>query len=73
MVGIDVEKFEDIGSDLEFSQKLLREQSVFVLPGQIFRAPNFFRIVFCPPPDKLTTVLALYCLNFYYCRIVFYV
>ncbi len=32
---------------MEFSTRLLNEEFVFVLPGQCFQAPNFFRIVFC--------------------------
>eukprot|EP00397_Hematodinium_sp_SG-2012_P030181 GEMP01031945.1.p1 GENE.GEMP01031945.1~~GEMP01031945.1.p1 ORF type:complete len:408 (+),score=89.60 GEMP01031945.1:134-1357(+) len=40
-------------NDLEFSQELLREESVVVLPGQCFQIPNFFRIVITPPQDKL--------------------
>ena len=33
MVGIDLKLFPDFPSDVEFSQKLLDEQQVFVLPG----------------------------------------
>ncbi|GJQ15791.1 hypothetical protein GpartN1_g7582.t1 [Galdieria partita] len=53
MVGIQVTKFRDIESDIDFCQKLLNEESVFVLPGQCFGASNYFRIVFCAPVDKL--------------------
>lgn len=35
MVGIEIEKFKDITSDEEFSQKLLAEESVLCLPGQV--------------------------------------
>ena len=58
MIGIDVDRFDGVADDIEFSQKLLREQSVFVLPGQCFRAPNFFRIVFCATPAMLTEAAA---------------
>lgn len=34
-IGLDIDRFKDISDDLDFSQKLLREQSVFVLPGQV--------------------------------------
>jgi tyrosine aminotransferase len=55
MVEIDIEKFksEEIYDDVTFSKILLREESVFVLPGQCFRMHNFFRIVICPPVPKL--------------------
>ena len=36
-----------------FAQQLLEEESVFVLPGQCFGTPNYFRIVTCPPVAKL--------------------
>ena len=39
--------------DAEFTHKLLEEESVFVLPGSCFGMENFFRIVLCPPGDKL--------------------
>jgi tyrosine aminotransferase len=44
MIGIDIERFEGIENDSEFSQKLLDEEHVFVLPGQCFKMPNFVRI-----------------------------
>ncbi|KYQ96801.1 tyrosine transaminase [Tieghemostelium lacteum] len=53
MVGIDTKKFKDIDNDVTFMGKLLEEESVFVLPGTVFGLPNFFRIVFCAPEDKL--------------------
>ncbi|SAL96462.1 hypothetical protein [Absidia glauca] len=53
MVGIDVAKFKDIASDVEFSQKLLAEESVLCLPGECFTYPNFIRIVITPTVDRL--------------------
>jgi tyrosine aminotransferase len=35
------------------TQQLLDEESVFVLPGQCFGMPNFFRIVFAAPREVL--------------------
>jgi tyrosine aminotransferase len=35
MIGIDLDKFKDISSDLEFAQKLMREQSVFCFPATV--------------------------------------
>ena len=34
-VGIDVNKLDNIIDDVDFSQRLLQEQSVVVLPGQV--------------------------------------
>jgi aspartate/methionine/tyrosine aminotransferase len=42
-----------IDSDISFSRLLLQEESVFVLPGQCFQYPNFFRVVITPPLEKL--------------------
>eukprot|EP00762_Andalucia_godoyi_P006539 ANDGO_04985.mRNA.1 Tyrosine aminotransferase len=53
MVGIDTEYFADIADDVDFSRKLITEESVMVLPGQCFGITNFFRVVICPPIDKL--------------------
>jgi tyrosine aminotransferase len=52
-VVIDFSKFKDIADDLEFSQKLLQEELVVVLPGRIFKGENCIRLVICPPIDKL--------------------
>jgi tyrosine aminotransferase len=35
MVGIEVNKFKDIKSDVEFSAKLLDEENVVCLPGEV--------------------------------------
>ncbi|CAG8593913.1 2511_t:CDS:2, partial [Racocetra persica] len=53
MVGINVEEFKDIKDDLEFTEKLLEEESVMCLPGRCFHYPNYIRIVIAPPPEKL--------------------
>ena len=52
MAKIDVKRlgFED---DMQFAKELLREEAVFVLPGQCFQAPNFVRIVFSAPQNVL--------------------
>jgi len=53
MVKVHVDKFKDIKDDQDFAQKLLTEEYVFVLPGQCFQAPNFFRVVYCAPEEML--------------------
>jgi len=35
MVGINVEEFKDIKNDVEFSEKLVQEESVLCLPGKV--------------------------------------
>lgn len=53
MVGFDPNRFKGIKDDIEFSQKLIGEENVFVLPGSIFKFKNYVRLVICPPKDKL--------------------
>lgn len=45
MVGIDIKSFPDFKNELEFVQELVKEQSVFCLPGKCFDVDNFMRIV----------------------------
>lgn len=52
MVGIDMESFPEFKSDVEFTQTLVTEESVFCLPATCFEYPNFFRIVLTVPKDK---------------------
>eukprot|EP01108_Squamamoeba_japonica_P003791 TRINITY_DN3037_c0_g1_i1.p2 TRINITY_DN3037_c0_g1~~TRINITY_DN3037_c0_g1_i1.p2 ORF type:complete len:415 (-),score=224.52 TRINITY_DN3037_c0_g1_i1:30-1274(-) len=52
MVGVDVDQL-DIADDKLFCELLFSEESVFVLPGQCFQQPNYFRVVLCPPEPQL--------------------
>ncbi len=45
------------GDDTIFSQRLLEEENVFVLPGQCFGVKNFVRLVICAPPEKVTDAI----------------
>lgn len=54
MCGIDIDKFDDsIEDDIKFTEKLVEEESVLALPGQCFKYPSYFRIVFTAPKQKL--------------------
>ncbi|KAI9595990.1 tyrosine aminotransferase [Syncephalis fuscata] len=53
MVGVQAGAFTDLHDDLTFTERLMAEESVFCLPGQCFGYPNYFRIVFTAPEDKL--------------------
>ena len=53
MCGIDTSKI-DIADDMAFTQQLLDEEFVVVLPGKCFGMPNYFRIFLGIPPAKLT-------------------
>lgn len=52
MVQVEVDKL-DVKDDVDFTQKLLTEENVFVLPGTIFGAVGFVRLVVCSPLEKL--------------------
>uniref|UniRef100_A0AAV1V364 Tyrosine aminotransferase n=1 Tax=Peronospora matthiolae TaxID=2874970 RepID=A0AAV1V364_9STRA len=53
MVKIQTDVLTKIKDDLDFTQKLLDEESVFVLPGQCFGMTAYFRIVFSAPHEVL--------------------
>lgn len=48
MVGIDEKIY---GEDMEFMESLIREESVFCLPGSVFESPSWLRLVLTAPPE----------------------
>jgi len=68
MIGIDIEKFPGFVSDVDFTERMVTEQSVFCLPAKCFQYPNFFRIVLTVPEAKLQAAcgrLAEFCERHY--------
>lgn len=68
MIGIDIERFPEYETDLEFVQALVAEQSVFCLPGACFEYPNYMRIVLTVPEDMMVEAchrLAEFCEKHY--------
>lgn len=53
MVNIDLDKFPEFGSCIEFAQELIREQSVLCLPGKCFGTENFLRLVLTVPSELI--------------------
>ncbi|KAK0049755.1 tyrosine aminotransferase, partial [Biomphalaria pfeifferi] len=53
MIGIDMRHFPEFTSDIEFTQLLVTEQSVFCLPASCFQYPNYFRVVLTIPTEKV--------------------
>ncbi|XP_044116323.1 tyrosine aminotransferase [Neovison vison] len=49
MVGIEMEHFPEFENDVEFTERLVAEQSVHCLPATCFEYPNFFRVVITVP------------------------
>lgn len=53
MVGIKIENFPDFEDELSFVQDLVKEQSVFCLPGKCFNIENYIRIVLTVPREMM--------------------
>ena len=53
LVRIDGDILPDFSNEVEFSQALLREENVLVLPGSCFGMAQVFRVVFGAPPAVL--------------------
>ena len=53
MIRIHPQEFKDIADDVEFAQKLIKEQCVMVIPSDCFLAKNFFRIIICTSVETM--------------------
>lgn len=53
MVGIKIENFPEFDDELNFVQDLVKEQSVFCLPGKCFNIENYMRIVLTVPREMM--------------------
>jgi tyrosine aminotransferase len=51
MVKIDFSKFKDIDGDVDFCQKLLKEQNCFTFPSTCFYSDGAFRMITCTTPE----------------------
>eukprot|EP01083_Nonionella_stella_P170633 581108_1 len=56
MVKIELNKLKGIKNDIDFANKLVREQAILVLPGTIFGMANYFRVVICPPSHVIAEI-----------------
>ena len=68
MIGIDIQNFPEYKDELQFVQALVKEQSVFCLPGQCFDYPNYMRIVLTVPEGLIwesCTRIAHFCSKHY--------
>lgn len=57
MVHFDPKSFPDIDGDLDFTSKLMNEESVLVLPGKCFDFPNYFRLCLTVPTNVMEEAL----------------
>uniref|UniRef100_A0A8C8C9E6 Tyrosine aminotransferase n=1 Tax=Oncorhynchus tshawytscha TaxID=74940 RepID=A0A8C8C9E6_ONCTS len=58
MVGIEMEHFPEFQNDVQFTERLVTEQSVFCLPATAFEYPNYFRIVVTVPEEMMMEACA---------------
>lgn len=58
MIGIDIDCFPGYTSDLDIVKDLVKEQSVFCLPGQCFDFPQYIRIVLTVPENMIVEACA---------------
>lgn len=57
MVRFDPKCFPNIESDLDFTSKLMNEESVLVLPGKCFDFPDYFRVCLTVPANVMESAL----------------
>lgn len=56
MIKVELEKFPEFKTCLEFTEGLIREQSVLLFPGvPCFNFPGYVRIVLTVPEDLIIT------------------
>jgi tyrosine aminotransferase len=68
MIGIEMKNFPRFKNDVDFTQTMVTEQSVFCLPAQCFQFDNYFRVVLTIPEDKLIDAghrIAEFCQKYY--------
>ncbi|XP_065914331.1 tyrosine aminotransferase-like [Dysidea avara] len=53
MVGVKLSKFPHINTTVEFMEKLMSEESVFILPGECCQYPGFIRLALLLPNNKM--------------------
>lgn len=53
MIRIDLDNFPEYDNELEFLQDMIKEQSVFCLPGKCFDFPSYMRIVLTVPEEMM--------------------
>ena len=59
-IKINIDKFRDDSGIIDcvsFTNKLLLDQSLLVLPGKVFAMQNYFRVVFCPPVHVIEEII----------------
>uniref|UniRef100_A0A8C5FZ78 Tyrosine aminotransferase n=1 Tax=Gouania willdenowi TaxID=441366 RepID=A0A8C5FZ78_GOUWI len=68
MVGIEMDHFPEFKNDVDFTERMVTEQSVFCLPASAFEYPNFFRIVVTVPEEMMVEAcdrIQQFCKHYY--------
>ncbi|CAH0558156.1 unnamed protein product [Brassicogethes aeneus] len=61
VVEVQMNRFPKFTNGLDFVQKLMEEESVFLLPGDCFQIPGFMRIVLTVPENLLKEACSRIC------------
>jgi len=62
MVGIELSKFRHINTTVEFMEKLMSEESVFILPGEVSdKTPLLFSFTACVCSVSIIQALSGWC------------
>lgn len=67
-VRIELAKFPEFSSDIEWSKALLAEQAVVIIPGTAFEFPGWFRTLLSAPRNVLQSAwqrIAAFCKEHY--------
>jgi tyrosine aminotransferase len=56
LLGLELEKFPNIGTSFEFMELLVQEQSVLTHPSELFHLPGFLRLTLTMPTAILVEV-----------------
>ncbi|CAH1183283.1 unnamed protein product [Phaedon cochleariae] len=68
LVEIHMDRFPMFNSGLEFTRKMMEEESVFCLPGECFTIPGFMRIVLTVPMMEEACLRIIEFCNRYYTK-----
>ena len=55
---MDMGSFSSFSDDMQLTELLVAEESVFVLPGKCFDFENYFRLVLTAPRDLTLTAVS---------------
>jgi len=66
MIKVEISRFKSFAKNQEFIENMVKEESVFCLPSEVFEIDNYFRILLTLPPDIMAEAcqrIKSYCLR----------